>query len=155
MTNHIFQDALAKTIQLEIDDSDGRIAIQGSGSRLVVFTRPEDRPAIAAAIHTPEPMFKPNATFDDIRKGDTVRVITEEHGVIVTREGTVHELYSYWWRNAEGTVIAPSPEAASYLNPTIHILSRHTPQLPTQPGSAIWIVEGQCESGTFTNTSGH
>lgn len=97
-------------------------------------------------------MFKANATFDDIQKGDTVRVITDERGVIVTREGTVHELDSYWWRNADGSGIAPSPEATSYPNPTIHILSRPAPQLPTQPGSAIWIIDGLYGSSTFTNT---
>lgn len=152
MTTHTFQDATNPAYTLEIHGD--LLTITCEGVRPLGYRMPDsNRPAIAAAIHphTPEPMFKANATFDDIQKGDTVRAIIDKNGVIITREGTVHELDKYWWRNADRSAIAPSPEATSYPNPTIHILSRPTPQLPTQPGSAIWIMEGQYDLNVVTN----
>lgn len=150
MTTHTFTDALAKNYTLEINDATGDIAIQGSSSRLTFFTRPEDRPAIAAAIHAPEPMFKANATFDDIQKGDTIRWSYEAGDLKFTREGIADNSDANSWYTSAGTLVASGPGQYP-VNPTLHILSRPTPQLPTQPGAAIWIMEGQSGSNVVTN----
>ena len=145
MTTHTFTDESGYT--LSINTENGKLAAYGDYSGSVFTPRPEDRPAIAALINpTSEPMFKANANFDDIQKGDTVRTLWETHGIKQSAEGVAHIRDGALWLTEEGGVVVYKPD-----NPTIHILSRPTPQLPAQSGSAIWIVEGRRNTNVVTN----
>lgn len=152
MTTHTFNDETGYT--LNINSEGGELWIKSPSGIKVFFLRPEDRLAIANAIHpqaAPEPMFKANASFDDIQRGDTIRWSYKADDITFTREGTAGDRVGDWWDTPEGRSLVAKPSRQPQ-NITIHILSRPTPQLPTQPGTVIWIIEGKIDTLTFTNT---
>lgn len=89
----------------------------------------------------PEP-FKRDAKFEDIRKGDLVRVEYTLNDFTTTRTGTAFErVRRYWYTSGGGSLYTVLPDA------TITILSRPEPEpepeLPTTPGAVIklWLGE--------------
>lgn len=82
--------------------------------------------------------FKREAAFEDIRKGDLVRVDWTQSDVTITRTGVAHSLLRTGWRSAGGRVLFPRDSGE-----TVTILSRPEPELPTTPGAVIklWLFE--------------
>lgn len=85
----------------------------------------------------PEP-FQRDATNEDIRKGDLVRVEYARDDLSVTRTGTAFErVMGGWYTSTREALLAGHPRA------TITILSRPETELPTTPGAVIKIWLGK------------
>ncbi|RKW71784.1 hypothetical protein [Galactobacter caseinivorans] len=89
----------------------------------------------------PEP-FKRDAKFEDIRKGDLVRVEYTQNDITVVRTGVADDLLSSgWYTPTRELLFGPN------FGDTITILSRPEPEpepeLPTTPGAVIklWLGE--------------
>lgn len=102
------------------------------------FERAQDLAnAITGTTPTPTPApFKEDARFEDVRKGDTVRVERENNGLKFTREGVASrpvDGFRDWTTESHGYL------NMDHAGAKITILSRPKPALPTEPGSVILI----------------
>lgn len=72
--------------------------------------------------------------FEDIRKGDRIRVTFDDDDITLT--GVASELSAVWWYTPKGRLLAASETVA-----VITLLDRPKPELPTELGSVIIATE--------------
>lgn len=128
MATEIFNDKHVPDTRLYVNGTE--IAVRHPGYTGLPFSlNPEDLPRLlqALGVDNPEPMFKPNASFDDIREGDTVRTTFTLNGVTTTHEGTADHLFGGWWRTSDGEGLVSDPSADPTPNRAVHILDRPDP----------------------------
>lgn len=97
----------------------------------------------------------PEIKFQDIRKGDRIRVAGTFGDLTTTREGVAHHKSpdGTWRTKGECPIVSPP----RFKEGVIHLIDRPKPQLPTEPGSVLLratLTDGQTVGPLLRGVSG-